>query len=197
MKQLAWNSSLAVFVYGSLFGVVLNVILSDSWSNQRVAHAQETTTDKVVDLATLQQDIEILKAKVPDQAHSMMDVDYHYTNLWFAAQAENWALAEFYWNETMSHMRWAVRIIPVRKDSAGREIKLQEILQSIEQSSYMQVGKTIEEKDFKKFETAYRYTLEGCYSCHKASDKPYLRPQMPERPATQMINFNPNADWPR
>lgn len=123
--------------------------------------------------------------------------DAHYTNLWFAAKAENWPLAEFYWKETLSHMRWAVRIIPVRKDNAGQQIKLQDILQSIEQSPYMQVGKTIEEKDLKKFESAYRYTLEGCYGCHKAADKPYLRPQIPKRPATTIINSDPNTIWPR
>ena len=126
----------------------------------------------------------------------MSDVDYHYANLWFAARAENWPLADFYWKETMSHMNWAVRIIPVRKDNLGQEIKLQDILQSIEQSPYMQVGKTIEEQDVKKFETAYRYTLGGCYSCHKAADKPYLRPQIPERAGTEIINFDPKATWP-
>src|SRR6266542_1859369 len=34
------------------------------------------------------------------------------------------------------------------------------------------------------FTRAYRLTLEGCYSCHKASDKPYLRPRIPEQPAS-------------
>ena len=197
MKRLARNRSLPVFVCSALFGVLLYGMLSEGWSNRRIAHAQDKKPEKPVDLATIQRDIEMLKGKTPGQAHAMMDVDYHYTNLWFAAKAENWPLAEFYWKETVSHMRWAVRIIPVRKDKAGEEIKLQDILQSIEQSPYMQVEKTIEEKDIKKFETAYRYTLEGCYSCHKAADKPYLRPQMPERPATTMINFNPNAFWPR
>ena len=80
-----------------------------------------------VDVAALQRDVETLKGKAPDQAHAMKDVDHHFTNPWFAAGAENWPLAEFYWKETVSHMRWAVRIIPVRKDSAGREIKLKEI----------------------------------------------------------------------
>lgn len=127
----------------------------------------------------------------------MTNVDYHFSNLWFAAQAQNWPPAEFYWKETLSHMKWAVRIIPVRKDNAGQEIKLQDILQSIENSPFMQVGKTIESKDLPEFEKAYRFTIEGCYSCHKAADKPYLRPHIPERPASNMVNFDPNAGWPK
>lgn len=197
MKRLMWNRSLAVFVCGGFFSVLLYTMLDEGWSSRRVTHAQQQRAEKPVDLNSLQHDVEVLKGKIPSQSHSMMDVDYHYTNLWFAAKAENWPLAEFYWKETLSHLRWAVRIIPVRKDNAGEEVKLQDILQSIEQSPYMQVGKAIEDKDLKRFEITYRYTLEGCYSCHKASGKPYLRPRIPERPATTIINFDPNAIWPR
>lgn len=167
-------------------------------------HAGGEAVDTESETAQLARTVDELKAEVaqlkdraPDQAHAMDSVDYHFTNLWFAAKAENWPLADFYWKETVSHMRWAVRIIPVRKDDAGQEVKLREILQSIEQSPFMQVGKTIEEQDVTKFETAYRYTLEGCYGCHKASDKPYLRPHMPEQPASAIINFDPKAAWPK
>jgi hypothetical protein len=180
--------------------MMLGAILYAMWGaggRQQESRAQDKPSEEAEVLAMLRQDIETLKGKTPGQAHAMMDVDYHFTNLWFAARAENWPLAEFYWNETVSHMRWAVRIIPVRKDNAGNEVKLGEILQAVEQSPQMQVGQTIQNKDIEKFETAYRYTLEGCYSCHKAADKPYLRPQIPERPATTMVNFDPNASWPK
>lgn len=48
-----------------------------------------------------------------------------------------------------------------------------------------------------KFVAAYRFSLETCYACHKASDKPFLRPQIPDRPAEPTINFDPQADWPK
>jgi hypothetical protein len=72
--------------------------------------------DVAADMTALKADIARLKGIVPDQSHAMKDVAYHFANLWFAAQHENWPLAEFYWAETRSHLRWAVRIIPVRKD---------------------------------------------------------------------------------
>jgi Transcriptional regulator PadR-like family len=36
----------------------------------------------------------------------------------------------------------------------------------------------------------------GCYACHRASDKPYLRPRIPEAPEARIINFDPAATWP-
>lgn len=143
-------------------------------------------------------DIAMLKDRAPDQAHAMASVAYHYNNLWFAAKAKNWPLAEFYLNETKSHMRWSVRIIPVRKDNAGREIKLNDILQAVENTLVKELQDSVKAQDDERFARSYKVMLEsGCYSCHKAADKPYLRPQMPDQPAEPMINFDPNATWPR
>ena len=67
--------------------------------------AQETTANEVPAVAALQGDVAIVKDRAPDQAHTMIDVDYHCTKLWFAGKAENWPLAKFYWSEMVSHMR--------------------------------------------------------------------------------------------
>lgn len=197
MKKLTWIHS-GVIVVGALFaGAMFNSLLSDVHNAHSTAHGGEAAQESTNEASSLREEIDQIKGKLPGQAHAMMDVDYHFTNLWFAAKEENWPLADFYWKETVSHMRWSVRIIPIRKDSAGREVKLKDILDSIENSPFTQIGKTIEDKEVEKFETAYRHTMEGCYSCHKAAEKPYLRPRVPERPATTIINFDPQADWPK
>jgi len=72
------------------------------------------------ELAALKADVELLKQKATDQSHVMADVAHHFSCLWFAGEKENWALADFFFSETQSHLRWAVRVIPVRKDAAGR-----------------------------------------------------------------------------
>jgi hypothetical protein len=41
------------------------------------------------------------------------------------------------------------------------------------------------------FSNAYRDTLSGCYACHQASEKPFLRPRVPEAPEGRMIDFSP------
>lgn len=127
----------------------------------------------------------------------MVSVAYHFSNLWFAGEAENWPLAEFYWGETRSHLRWAVRIIPIRKDKAGDEIKLAEILDAMENTPLKQLQEAITNKDHDKFVAAYKFSLETCYACHKAADKPFLKTRIPDRPAEPTINFDPQADWPK
>ena len=47
------------------------------------------------DLKTLAADVERLKSLVPSNSHIMMDVQWHWTNLWYAAQAKNWPLAQY------------------------------------------------------------------------------------------------------
>jgi hypothetical protein len=158
-------------------------------------HSRKAVADHVPQ--ELGADVAQLKDKASDQAHAMASVAYHFNNLWFAADAKNWPLAEFYWNETRSHLRWAVRIIPVRKDNAGQEVKLQDILEAIENSTLDHLRAAIANNDHEDFVTRYRQTLEACYACHKASDKPYLRPKIPEEPAEPAINFDPQADWPK
>jgi hypothetical protein len=149
-------------------------------------------------LAQLRDEIEQLKQLLPDQAHAMQDVSYHFTNLWFAGQQQNWPLAEFYLGETKSHLRWAVRLKPKRKDLQDREIDLVAILQAVENTPLKQLTESLAAKNRDQFEKAYRTTLEeGCYLCHKASDKPYLRPQVPIQPEVYVINFDPQATWPK
>lgn len=158
------------------------------------AHAQPAGAPPT--LAALTAEVQILRDRLPDQAHAMHDVGQHFANLWFAARAENWDLATFFWNETRSHLRWAVRIIPVRKDSLGQEIDLQAILQAVENSPLQQLQATIVARDRASFEPAYRAMLEGCYACHKACDKPFLRLQIPEEPESRVLNFAPAAPVP-
>lgn len=149
-----------------------------------------------VDAAALSARVAALEQLIPDQAHIMADVGYHFTNLWFAGTAENWPLADFYLAESKSHLRWAVRRIPIRKDNQGREISLGNILEAFENGQLAQLKKTIDGKDRVAFQATYRESLTFCYSCHKAADKPYLRPRVPDAPESRAINFDPKADWP-
>ena len=60
------------------------------------AAAQQATPAASDDPAALRAEIERLKSIVPGQATAMTQVAYNFNNLWFAAHAENWPLAEFY-----------------------------------------------------------------------------------------------------
>src|SRR5205085_4542592 len=56
------------------------------------------------DIAALQAEVARLKSVASDQSHAMVDVGYHFANLWFAGEKKNWPLAKFYFDETRSHI---------------------------------------------------------------------------------------------
>jgi hypothetical protein len=184
--------TLAVLLIGVALGVASHVVLSNP---SQLAHAQATKAEP--DLHSLAAEIETIKGKLPSQSHTMQDVSYHFCNLWFAGENENWDLAEFYWSETLSHLHWAVRVIPVRKDNKGKDVDLRPILEGFENGPLRHLHNAIVAKDKTAFEKQYRTSLETCYGCHKTSDKPYLRPQIPDHPETPIINFDPRATWPQ
>ena len=64
----------------------------------------------------------------------MIDVEYHFANLWFAAKSSNWPLATFYLNETRGHLNWSLRVRSVRKLADGSELDLRPILKGIEET---------------------------------------------------------------
>jgi hypothetical protein len=86
--------------------------------------------------------------------------------------------------------------IPVRKTQAG-PVDLEGIREAVDSSTLALIEQAIEAKDAARFAAAYRLSLEGCYSCHKASEKPNLRPQIPTQPEVHIINFDSTARWPQ
>jgi hypothetical protein len=150
----------------------------DAWGGEQTA-----------ELARLKNEIERLKDLLPDQAHVMKDVAYHFSNLWFAGQAQNWSLARFHLDETRWHLRWAVRVRPTRRPNAG-ELDLGPILDGMDRSLLPAVRKGIENQDVAAFSKAYTDTLGGCYVCHLASEKPYLRLRVPEASEGRTIDFS-------
>ena len=142
------------------------------------------------ELALVKAENEHLRTLIPSQSHAMMDVSYHFTNLWFAGQHDNWPLAQFYFNEARNHIKWAIRLVPVRKTKNG-EIKLQEIFEPIEKTLFAELQKQITAKNRKAFANAYREALAGCNGCHSAADKPYLHVVVPNQPENHIVDFKP------
>jgi hypothetical protein len=143
------------------------------------------------DDAALRADVAHLKDIAPGQSLAMTQVAYNFNNLWFAAHAGNWPLAQFYYGDARGRLRWALRMTPVRKTSTG-DLPLQPFLDALEKGPYAELGDALAAKDIKKIEAAYRAALASCYACHVASEKPYLRLQVPKAPAEPMIDFTPH-----
>jgi len=149
------------------------------------------------DLGALRADVARLKANAPSQSHTMSDVGYHWTNLWFAAEKKNWPLAQFYFEESRAHILWTIQLRPVRKGPDGNDVNLVPIFESIDTSAFKAVADAIQTQNSTAFSAAYRETLQACYGCHKTSGKPYLRPMVPTEPGQSIINFDGAATWPQ
>jgi hypothetical protein len=195
MKRIAFPAIVAGVCF--LFGLPDPLGVWPSSEHVVVSERQTQESSTSPELETLRAEVKRLQDVVPDQAHAMMSVAYNFNNLWFAVRADNWELAQFYWGETRSHLRWAVRIIPVRKDSAKRDVDLRAILQAVENAPMKELAEAIKDKNRVKSEAAYKFMIESCYACHKAAEKGYLKLQLPERPAEPIINFDPKAEWPK
>ena len=147
--------------------------------------------DQAAEVARLKDEIEHLKGMVPDQSHVMKDGAYHFSNQWFAGQAQNWPLAGFYLNETRSHLSGGpYERVPCAARQLARSTCV--ILDGMDRSLLAGVQKTIEARNTAAFSKAYRDALSGCYACHQASEKPYLRPRVPDAPEGRMIEFSPS-----
>ena len=148
------------------------------------------------EIAQLREQLKKLEGLIPDQAAVMTHVGYHFTNLWFAVDQENWPLADFYLGEARSNLKWAVRTKPFRKNPKGEQIDLGAIAQALDNSQFAEIKKAIDAKQKDRVIQLYDDTLSMCYACHKASGKPYLRPHRPASPEVRIINMDPNAKTP-
>jgi hypothetical protein len=156
--------------------------------------------DALPTMESLPEEVAKLKALVPSNSHIMMDVQWHWNNLWFAAQAKNWPLAQYYFNETRGHIQWLIKKAgPVMK-SAGpekEEVNIQGIFDGIDTSSLADVKTAIAMKDSEKFAASYKIMLESCYACHKSVGRPYIRTMIPTQQVQSIVNMDPNATWPQ
>ena len=149
------------------------------------------------DFDALRADVARLKANAPSQSHTMSDVGYHWTNLWFAGEKKNWPLAMFYFQEARAHILWTIQLRPVRKGPDGGDVNLMPIFEGIDTSAFKMVADSIQARDSAAFAAAYRETLQACYGCHKAAGLPFMRPAVPTEPAQTIINFDGAATWPQ
>jgi hypothetical protein len=177
-------------------GIFIGLLLSNlvhSWTRSPTVMAQEEAKNPVPDLAAMQADIAHLKEVVPSQSHTMTDVGYQFANLWFAGKEKNWPLADFFLNESRQHIAWTIRIRPVRKDSAGNSVDLKSIFDVISNGPLKNLTESIKNKDEARFEATYKQMLNGCNSCHVASDKPYLHLIVPQSPPQTIVSFVPES----
>ena len=171
-----------------VLGAVIGGMAVEYWMTRQVVRPEAQTTAVSADAAA---DITFLKSVLPTQSHIMMDVGFHWENLWFAADKRNWPLARFYFDEARSHMRWTVLLRPVRQLPGGGTVDVKGIFAAYDISALAAVQLAIEDENHEAFAESYKQALTGCHQCHTAAAKPYLRPIVPTVAPSSLIAFDP------
>ena len=194
MKNTLWIQRVLMV----LCGIFLGVGLDREWPHGLVPTvlAQQGRRAALPTMESLPMEVAQLKALVPSNSHIMMDVQFHWTNLWFAGRRKNWPLALYFFNETRGHIQWLLRKSPTTRGPDGKDVDMQGIFDGVDTSSLAAVKTAIEKQDSAQFAASYRTMLESCYACHKAVGRPYLRPMLPQTQVMPILNFDPNATWP-
>ena len=118
------------FLLGLLFvcGVVMGVGLDRGWQGRLIpkVSAQQPPAAQaqgrrgpppLPTLESLPAEVAQLKALVPSNSHIMMDVQFHWTNLWWAGRKKNWPLALYFFNESRGHIQWLIRKSPMIRNN--------------------------------------------------------------------------------
>jgi cytochrome c553 len=189
--------SLLLLACGILVGIAVDRVGYTGAIVPTVAAQQGRAAAPPPTLESVAADVAQLKAIQPSNSHIMMDVQFHWTNLWFAAQKKDWPFAQYQFNEMRGHIIWLTRKSPTIRAQDGTDVDIKSIFDGIDTSSLADVKAAIEKKDSVRFAATYKTMIESCYSCHKAVGRPYLRPMIPTAPAQTAINLDPNATWPQ
>jgi len=189
--------SLLLLACGILLGITVDRVGYVGAIAPTVAAQQGRAAAPPPTLESVAADVAQLKAIQPSNSHIMMDVQFHWTNLWFAAQKKDWAFAQYQFNEMRGHIQWLMRKSPIIRGQDGMDVDVKSIFDAIDTSSLADVKAAIEKKDSVRFAATYKTMIESCYSCHKAVGRPYLRPMIPTAQAMTAINLDPNATWPQ
>ena len=194
MKTLL--KSVSLIAVGIVLGVAIERgVISAATAQQREGGGRRGPAPLTME--QLPAEVAQLKALVPSNSHIMMDVQFHWTNLWWAGKKKNWPLAPVLLQRdarphSVADQEIAVMIVAARQ----QDVDIEGIFDGIDTSSLAAVKTAIEQKDSAEFAADYKTMLESCYACHKSVGRPYLRPMIPKLQTQAILNMDPYATWP-
>lgn len=119
--------------------------------------------------ASADEKLNTLAAIQPGLGSIMMEYATRYSIMYYAAKSGNWPLAAYQLKEAIEIQEVGEPTRPQKGDA----------LKAFERSFLDPIERTIEEKDFEKFDTAFKAGIQGCNGCHAALGFPYIKYQLP------------------
>jgi hypothetical protein len=94
--------------------------------------------------------------------------------LWFAVQANNWALADYELDELKEGFEDIIKYYPTKDD-----VPTGTMAEAIVAKEVADLAKLIEAKDKKQFVSAFDRLTASCNACHQSSKKDFIVIQRP------------------
>lgn len=164
--------------------VIAIIIFIVSGCNQN-----ESTNDKELQQALHkieELEIKINNAHTPGWGETMRgSVQVHHSNLWFAAQAENWELAEHMLEEVEESFEKLESWYPDDEETALIPMMTQ---------AMNELAEVIKEENKEKFNTSYLNLTNTCNQCHQNTGHEIYVIQIPSKPGLTNQSFAPQAE---
>ena len=109
----------------------------------------------------------------------MNDYGNRFVDAYFAAEGQNWALAQYQLGEMIALGKSAAQ---VRPDSA-------KLINAFAKDYLRPLEGAVVSKDWSKFSDGYRAATRACNDCHTTMKRGFIRFERPPRPAEDYINF--------
>lgn len=107
----------------------------------------------------------------------MAQISARHSKLWFAAQARNWALADYELEEIEESLADVSRFYPSHKNISG----IPELIVTTMSAAITQTEQAIHAKDLTAVTAGYKAITVGCNVCHQAAGFAFNRIVQPER----------------
>src|SRR6516162_4040081 len=123
-----------------------------------------------------EQQLKALADIQPGLGTVMIEYGNRYTTAYYAAKGGNWDLAAYQIKEAREIQEVGETTRPAR---APR-------LKAFEVNYLDPLDAAIKEKNFQKFDKAFKAGIEGCNNCHSSEGFPYIKYELPKAPPSPL-----------
>lgn len=128
-------------------------------------------------LNRIQANAKAAKELGPGLGEYMSTIQLHVGKLWFAAEANNWELAQYEVDELKETMEAAEGL-----NAEKNGVKISGVLDSVLQTQVAQLGESIKRKSESEFLGSYDETLGACNGCHTEAGYGFIHIVRPSAP---------------
>lgn len=139
-----------------------------------------TATAPAMAADNLDKQVREIKAAMPKFGIPMREVGERFQNMYFAAKADNWGLAN-YMSKSMNAAMGSVKV---------SQEYLYPFWENFYGNYFKPVNTAIEAQDLKSFEKEIALAVEKCNYCHFVMAYEFVKVKVPTVPATQLLDFN-------